>query len=128
MPISYSIDTARQQVFTIVTGRITVEEVLDHLEAAKRENFLSYVELIDARGVTPPFLSSVSIWQAAASVCTSGLPQMCGPRAIIVGSAVIYGMTRMFATLVSDYFPIVVFRYREQAGEWLENMSGSLKS
>ena len=47
MPISYTIDKAQRQVRTTFTGRVTVDDILDHLEAARKEETLTYTELID---------------------------------------------------------------------------------
>ena len=66
MPISYTLDRARRRIHTTVTGSVTVDDILQHFEAACREQILDYAELIDARDAAPPFLSAADIRRAAA--------------------------------------------------------------
>jgi len=119
MPISYSLDRPRQFVRTTVDGRVTVEDILGHLEAVRREQALPYAELIDADGAARPFLSATDIWRAALQVKTAQLPAPFGPRAVIVRDDAAFGLTRIFTNIVSGFFPIEAFRSREQAEEWL---------
>lgn len=123
MPILHLVDPARQSVRTTVTGEITVDDILRHLEDARREETLDYKELIDASGVTPPFLSSGEIWQAARRVSTLMTTRRCGPRAVVVNNMITFGLTRIFATLVGDAFPMNVFRDASRAEAWLADWS-----
>lgn len=119
MPITYVIDHQLKIVRTESKGVAKVSEIVNHLVSLKRDNLVQYRELIDVCGVTPPYLTSSEIWHAAQAVMAVVLESKPGPRAIFVTHEVVYGMSRMFATLVEDTFPIRVFRHREAAEHWL---------
>jgi hypothetical protein len=119
MPITYVIDERLKLVRTDSSGPIQVQEILDHLSAQKRDKTVPYREVIDVRGVTSPYLSSSQIWQAAQAVLGVALESPPGPRAIVVTNDAVFGMCRMFSTLVEDTFPIRVFRDAAAAEHWL---------
>ena len=119
MPISYVIDQRQNLVRTTVAGAIAVQEILDHLAAQQRGRTVGCRELVDVNGVTPPYLTSSQIWQAAQAALAVVLEERAGPRALVVTNEAIYGMCRMFATLVEDTFPIRVFRDHAIAEHWL---------
>ncbi|QEM69023.1 hypothetical protein FO488_13225 [Geobacter sp. FeAm09] len=123
MPVSHTIDTARCRVQTTCTGTITVDDILGHYETEIREGFLNYHELIDTGGVTPPYLSGTDIWRTAMTVKNALKGQKVGPRAIIAPSDVLYGMVRIFTTILSDDVPIRIFRDPAAAATWLETWS-----
>ena len=110
---------------TTVTGSVTVDDILNHLQATGREELLPFAELIDARGAAQPFLSPTDIWDAAGRVRTIEFDRRAlGPRAVVVDDLGMFGLTRMFVTLVSDFFPISVFRDPQEAEGWLAERSG----
>jgi hypothetical protein len=119
MPIAYLIDKTHNYVFTNACGRVTVDDILGHFEAARREQILAYKELIDARRVTPPFLSNNELWRAALSVRFSPAREPFGPRAVVVSNEELFGMTRLFTSFLHGYFPISGFRHQAAAEEWL---------
>lgn len=118
MPITYKVDKTRRHVSTVVEGSIRVEDIIGHFEAARREQWLAYSELIDACGVTPPYLAATDVWRAGAWV-REQRPEFFGPRAVILAGDVVFGMTRVFTTIVSGFFPIEAFRDAAAAEEWL---------
>ena len=125
MPISYEFNRTTRRVSTIATGPVTVDDILGHLRAACQEQFLPYAELIDTREASPPFLSPTDIWHAADRVrATEFDRRSVGPRAVIVKDLVIFGLVRMFVTLVSDFVPMNVFRDPTEAEIWLVGQSG----
>lgn len=131
MPISSVVDKKCGQIRTTVTKPVTVNEILEHLETAQREQLLPFSELIDARQAGPPYLSTNDIWSAAMAVRNTKLPQSIGPRAVIVEDLTMFGSVRIFSTIVSGHFPINVFRNEESAIKWLssqpQNATASLK-
>ena len=104
---------------THVTGVISVQEIVDHLTAQQRQKTVSWRELVDVRGVTPPYMSKSQIWQAARAALAVVLEERAGPRAVLVTNQTVYSQCRMFATLVEDTFPIRVFRDLALAEHWL---------
>ncbi len=124
MPISYELDRTTRRVRTTVKGSVTVDDILNHLQTACREELLPFAELIDARGADQPLLSPTDIWDAAGRVRTMEFDRrVLGPRAVIVEDLGMFGLTRMFVTLVSDFFPISVFRNPQEAEGWLTEQS-----
>ena len=121
MAISSVVDKTCGQIRTTVTGPVTVKEILDHLATAQREQLLPLSEFIDARQAAPPYLSADDLWTAAGSVRATKLAQPLGPRAVVVNNSTMFGLVRIFATLVSGYFPISVFRNEKTAMEWLSS-------
>lgn len=119
MPITYVIDHDLKIVRTEAKGAIKVPEIVNHLASQKRDKTVPYRELIDVSGVCAPYLTSSQIWQAAQAVLAVALESKPGPRAILVTNDAVYGMCRMFATLVDDTFPVRVFRNPEAAEHWL---------
>jgi hypothetical protein len=119
MPIVFVRDDTRRTVHTTVTGAIRVADIVGHFDAACRNQILGYIELIDARGATKPYVTAADIWQAATLVRNASVQHEFGRRAVIVDSDVTYGLTRMFATLIADHFPIEAFRDQNAAEDWL---------
>jgi hypothetical protein len=119
MPITFETDQRLKLVRTAVSGVISVQEILDHLTIQQRLKTVSWRELVDVRGVMPPYLSKSEIWQAAQRALAVVLEESAGPRAVLVMHPTVFGQCRMFATLVEDSFPIRVFRDLELAEHWL---------
>lgn len=119
MPITYVIDEKRKLVRTDASGAITIAQIVDHLNSQIQHGTVSHCEVIDVRGVTQPYLTSSQIWQAAQAVLAVALKSTPAPRAIVVGNDAVFGMSRMFSTLVEDIFPIRVYRDMEAAEHWL---------
>jgi len=120
MPITYEWDRTAGRVYTTVIGAVTVDDIVNHLQTALRDEFLSIPELIDARGVGYPHLSPTEVWTAAGRVrATKFGHQSFGPHAVVVDDLAMFGMTRMFVTLVSDLLPMNVFRNVSDAEDWL---------
>jgi hypothetical protein len=119
MAFSYVLDQSQNLVRTTITGSVTVQEILDHLAAHRQTGTLACRELVDVRGVSPPYLTKSEIWQAAREGLAVIGNEYTGPRAIIVTNQIIYAQCRMFATLVEDAFTIRVFRDFAQAEHWL---------
>lgn len=120
MPVSYTIDATRCHIQTTCRGPLTVDTILGHYKTEEREGFLGYHEVIDMCDVTPPYLSGTDIWRTAMTVKNSLKGQEIGPRAVVVPSDVLYGMVRIFTTILSDDVPIRVFRDLATATAWLE--------
>lgn len=119
MPISYKLDRARRSILTTATGAITSEDIRSHFQAVRQEQAASYAELIDAQTATGQDLSSTDISNAAGLIEASSCQERFGPRAVVVGSAVAFGMTRMLAILLSDHLAMEIFYDRDEAERWL---------
>jgi hypothetical protein len=125
MPISYTIDKAQCQLHTTITGHVTVEEILGHLEAARKEQTFPYAELVDMRGVAFPLPSAADIRRVTTFMRGIRVQEAFGPCALIVSDDASFGMARMFSTLLSGLVPVNVFRNQEEAERWLAGQSSS---
>lgn len=123
MPISSVVDKTCGQIRTTVAGPVTVKEILNHFETAQREQLLPFSELIDARDAGRPFLSPDDLWNAASVVRNTKLPSPLGPRAVIVNNPTVFGLVRIFVTILSGHFPINVFQCEKAAMEWMSSNS-----
>jgi hypothetical protein len=123
MPISYTIDKTQGQQRTTVTGHITVNDILNHLEAARKEQALTYTELVDMRGVAFPLPSAADIRHVVTFMQGLRVKEAFGPCALIVSNDAVFGMGRMFATLLSGLVSMNVFRNQEEAERWLTGQS-----
>jgi hypothetical protein len=119
MPITYVIDEKLKLMRTEASGVVTVPEIIEHLNSQLRNETVGHREIIDVRGVTQPYMSSSQVWQAAQAVLSIATKSSPGPRAIVVGNDAVFGMARMFSTLVEDLFSIQVYRDMEAAEHWL---------
>jgi hypothetical protein len=119
MPFSYVLDHRQNLVRTTIIGPATVQDILEHLSAEMQQGSLGWRELVDVRGVSPPYLTKAEIWQAAREGLAVIGNEYTGPRAIIVTNQVVYAQCRMFATRVEDAFAIRVFRDPAAAEHWL---------
>ncbi len=119
MAISYVLDKARGQMRTKVEGPITVNDIVAHFDAVRRDEALTYVDLIDARDAGRPFMSPTDIWRAASAVLNAKVPTRFGPRAVILRDDITFGLTRIFTNIVSGHIPMQAFRDEAKAEEWL---------
>ncbi|HSI12304.1 MAG TPA: hypothetical protein VK961_09685 [Chthoniobacter sp.] len=119
MPITCFTEENSNLLRTEVTGAVTIPQILDHLVSHVQNGTIGHCEVIDVRGVTSPYLTSAQIWQAAQAVLAIALKSSPGPRAIVVENDTVFGMSRMFSTLVEETFPIRVYREMEAAEHWL---------
>ena len=126
MPISYVLDGPSRRVRTTVAGPVTVEDILNHLQAAWRDELLPLAELIDARRAARPILSVKDMQVAADRIRAMEFDRhTLGPRAVVVEDLAMFGVVRVFVALVSDLFLMNVFRDLRDAENWLaEQESG----
>jgi len=119
MPITCVIDEKLKLVRTEASGPMSGTLIVDHLNSLLRDELVGHCEIIDIRGVTPPYLTGSQIWHAAKAVLSIALKSSPAPRAIVVENDAVFGMSRMFSTLVEDTFTIRVYRDMEAAEHWL---------
>jgi hypothetical protein len=83
---------------------------------------LAYAELIDARSVTAPWLSTSEILAVARLVYSNPPERPWGPRAIVLGDRRPWNLARLFVFAVSAYLPAQVFGDSEEAAGWLRRV------
>lgn len=127
MPITFSLDEQRQRVTTTVSGPVTGDEIIGHFQAIRRSHAFGWAELVDVRKVSPPWLTSSEIWRVANLMRNFKDEEFPGPRAVLVGSELNFGLARMFANLLGDRAVIQIFREPAQAEAWLVKQSHPAK-
>ena len=121
MPIIATFDHQHRRVTARVEGRVTLEEIREHLEEERQEPGLAYSELIDARGSVPLF-DSADVRVLVAWLRWLGERTRLGPTAVVVDSDLEYGMVRMVEILVEDVCKVKPFRDKLDAELWLDRV------
>jgi hypothetical protein len=121
VPIIATFDHQHRRVTARAEGRITLEDIRDHLEEERQEPGLAYSELIDARGSVPVF-DSADVRVLVAWLRWLGERTRLGPTAVVVDSDLEYGMVRMVEILVEDVCQVKPFRDKLDAELWLDRV------
>ena len=120
MPTSIHIDPARRLVTSTFYGRLTDQDLADHMVGLLRHpDFHGDLDqLVDARGISQLDITSQVIRESTQQdVFTSA-----SRRAIVVAGDAVYGMARMFQSLTSiDPDHLLVTRDMDEAIRWLES-------
>ena len=111
-----------RRVTARATGRVTIEEIRDHLEEERQEPGLAYSELFDARGAVPDFVPA-DARVIVALLRWLGERTRLGPTAVIVDSDIAFGITRMIEMLVEDVCAVKPFRDEAEGEEWLDRVA-----
>jgi hypothetical protein len=122
MPIVYTLNHARQRLFSVAEVSMTYPEVVAHLKKERDNNCLPLAELIDATQVTVA-LSAGEVHEVAQLLQDLGCHNTIGPMAIVTGDDISYGMVRMLEILLEDVYHVRPFRDRVKAEEWLNTIS-----
>jgi hypothetical protein len=116
--ITATYDHTHRRVIAVAEGRVTLEQIRDHLEEERQEPGLAYGELIDARG-SDPNLSPADVRVLVALLRWLGERTRLGPTAVLVSTDFQYGITRMVEMMVEDVCLIKPFRTEPDAERWL---------
>ena len=119
MPITATYDHPHRRVLARAEGRVTIEEIRDHLEEERQEPGLAYAELIDGRDAVPDF-SAADVRVLVALLRWLGEKTRLGPTAVLVETDLQFGMVRMVEILVEDVCLVKPFRNVLDAERWLD--------
>ncbi|MFL5481966.1 MAG: hypothetical protein ACJ8AK_07225 [Gemmatimonadaceae bacterium] len=119
MPITATYDHPHRRVIARAEGRVTIEEIRDHLEEERQEPGLAYSEVIDARRAHPDF-SPADVRVLVALLRWLGERTRLGPTAVLVENDFQFGMVRMVEILVEDVCEIKPFYNDVDAERWLD--------
>ena len=122
MPITATYDHQNRRVIARAEGRVSLEEIRDHLEEERQEPSLAYSELVDARGASPIF-SPADARVLVAWLRWLGERTRLGPTAVVVDGDLAYGIVRMIEILVQDVCLVKPFRDKLDAELWLDQVS-----
>lgn len=120
--IAHSVDLERREVRTLAEGTVTAAEVREHLLREQQDSALPYRELIDARHAGIAF-SPAEIREIVDLLRSLSRDHRLGPTAIVVSSAIAYGVMRMLESLVEDVCVVRPFLDLAQAEAWLRSGS-----
>ena len=120
MPFARRFDPERQWLWVTASGRISYEDLLQHMQDARTEGVLRYPHFVDGTSATIAFSAADARNFARALAGLSGIESF-GPSAVLVSTDVAYGMSRMLQTLLKETVRVRVFRARSEAELWLAN-------
>jgi hypothetical protein len=124
VPVTATYDHQSRRVIARAEGRVTLEEIREHLEEERQEPGLGYSELIDARGTAPDF-TPADVRVLVAWLRWLGERTRLGPTAVLVDSDLAFGMVRMVEILVEDVCLVKPFREKLDAELWLDQVTPS---
>jgi hypothetical protein len=124
MSITYKIDGNRRIVFTAMAGALSFRQLVAQAVALQSDPRFhsSFCELVDVRGVTESDLSFREMVELAQTIDPFS---PAARRAIVAGSELMYGTSRMYQSILDDESNIQVFRTMEEARKWLDITSDS---
>jgi len=118
VPIIADINHAERRIDSVALGRVTSEDVDQHLKLERHFNGLLYPEIIDARAANVDFTSD-EVRTIVALVREMSVENKFGPTAVIVSTDVEFGAIRMLETLLDDVAAVSPCRSEAEARAWL---------
>ena len=118
MPIIADINHAERRIDSVAFGRVTSEDVDQHLKFERHFNGLLYPEIIDARAANVDFTSD-EVRTIVRLVREMSVENKFGPTAVIVSTDVEFGVIRMLETLLDDVAAVSPCRSEAEARAWL---------
>ena len=121
MPISFNVDPVTQIIYTSVVGDIEPADLIAHGQCLVQANLLDHPQLVDARS-TNLELTASQVRQLAdkTNEFRSGLKVT--PIAFVTDRNSLYGMFRMYQTLIENINPgFQVFRNIDEAEKWVKS-------
>ena len=120
MSITFRVDHERRRILACGEGRLTYEEVCDYGVAVRPFRMVGYDELFDAAAVvatlTPDQIRTLATRAQQEATATA----LWGMIAIVAKEPVVFGLSRMYATLAeSAGLKVAVFYDLAEAEEWL---------
>jgi hypothetical protein len=126
MSITFRVDHDRQLILASGEGRLTYEEVCDYSEAVRPLHLIGYDVLFDATPVVATITPDEVRKLAVRAQQVPAAPAPWGMTAIVAKEPVVFGLSRMYATLAESAGPKVgVFYTLAEAEEWLGFQSAS---
>jgi hypothetical protein len=119
MPATYLISQEHRTVFSFGTGLLTLEILNDHLNRLKVDPDFQpdFCQIVEMREIDTVQISIAQVDQFASRSLFSPSSR----RAVVVGSELLFGLARMFATLraMEGEPNIRVCRDLTEAAEWI---------
>jgi hypothetical protein len=118
MGFKHRIDHDNGAMYATADGLITLSDIREHLFKERRENGLTYAELIDARTASPDF-SSRDVREIASLLTVFAKEHVLGPTAVVVSTDVGFRVVRIIENLVESICAVRPFLDVDAALEWL---------
>jgi hypothetical protein len=126
MSITFRVDHGRRRILASGEGRLTYEEVCDYNEAVRPLHLVGYDILFDAAAVVATITPDEVRKLVARAQQVPAAPAPWGLTAIVAKEPVVFGLSRMYATLAESAGPKVgVFYTLAEAEEWLGSQAAS---
>jgi hypothetical protein len=120
MPTSFEIDTKRRLVISSGSGRVVVEEMIEHQRRLQADPRFQpdFSQLVDFTGTEKVDISP----QDVARLAELALFAPTARRAIIAANPLVFGFSRMYGMFreLAGEKGIRVFRTREEAMRWID--------
>ena len=123
MPITWKIRAEERLVDARADGPVTLQNIIDYLDAVVVANAQPYAKLFDA-GTMELNLTDDEIMQLGArmSAYSSAFAEA-GPLAFVASTLVVEGFAKRFLNVSSVRRPAKLFKTVEQARAWLATLS-----
>jgi hypothetical protein len=122
MPITFTVDHAKQLVVVIASGPVTRQTVLSYFDTQRRLDGLSYPRLVECRKLEPELTDED--WRDVVAWLRQFTQHVAfGPAAVVVDHDRTFALVEMISTLVSDLCELRPFGDRESAQAWLAEQS-----
>ena len=130
MPVTYSIDTAKQCIRTTCTRPLRLAQVLDHFRELKEDpacvGRLDVLLDVSDADVVPDSNQLAAVAGAVRSIRDK---VQFGSCAVMAGRDAMFGMMRVFEVRAGDYFGAIrVFRGAAEAETWLASLRNETDS
>jgi hypothetical protein len=119
MPIRRRLDPAKHLLWTTITGKVTADDLRDHLSAVREMEGAGLPELIDSRGATLAF-GARDLPKLADHGRRLFANARMAPRAIVVTGVIHFGIARLFASIAAPWVRVSVFDNLAAAESWIE--------
>jgi hypothetical protein len=121
MPISFTIDHARERIYSKASGVVTFGDLYGHMNADVEPGVGAYAEIFDCTGATTDLTAGDvrMLVMHRAEIARDHTP---GPVAIVAETDLFFGLFRIFEMLTEDLRPINVFRDTLAAELWLDGL------
>ena len=118
MPITFTVDHARREVQTTVSGRVSYVDIEGHLLKLRDAGALSYREFFDGRGGEVEF-AAADAHHIAELMRKLTKESPVGPKAVLAPEGYTFGVSRMIEMLAEEFCEIKIFRDEDEARTWL---------
>lgn len=121
-PIRYERDDASRRAVITITGPFNAPDVRVCLEQHRAEGAWGYGVLYDLRRMTSEPTRETLGEFAALTKPRPGEPPR-GPVAVVSTNPVMYGLACLYAAMVKAYATVSIFRDRDEADAWLNQVT-----